>query len=49
MNPKTRIMKKVAIEDAVIADQTFSKLMGEDVEERRKFIAERAHDAQIDI
>lgn len=49
MNPKTRFMKKVAIEDAVIADQTFSKLMGEDVEERRKFIAERAHEAQIDI
>jgi len=49
MNPKTRLMKKVSIEDAAVADETFSKLMGEDVEARRKFIAERAHEAQIDV
>lgn len=49
MNPKTRLLKKVMIEDAAIADGVFSRLMGEDVEERRKFIAERAHEAQIDI
>jgi len=49
MNPKTRMLKKVTIDDAAIADEVFSKLMGEDVEERRKFIAERAHEAQIDI
>ncbi len=49
MNPKTRKSKKVSVYDAAIADQVFSKLMGEDVEERRKFIAERAHEAQIDI
>jgi DNA gyrase subunit B len=49
MKPSTRLLKKVMIEDAAIADETFSKLMGEDVEERRKFIAERAHEAQIDI
>jgi DNA gyrase subunit B len=49
MNPKTRMMKRVTIEDAAIADETFSKLMGEDVEARRQFIAERAHEAQIDI
>jgi DNA gyrase subunit B len=49
MNPKTRMLKKVTIEDAAIADEVFSRLMGEDVEERRKFIAERAHEAQIDI
>ncbi len=49
MNPRTRLLKKVTIVDAAIADEVFSKLMGEDVEERRKFIAERAHEAQIDI
>ncbi|MEM4259250.1 MAG: DNA topoisomerase (ATP-hydrolyzing) subunit B [Candidatus Pacearchaeota archaeon] len=49
MNPKTRLLKKVTIEDAAIADEVFSRLMGEDVEERKKFIAERAHEAQIDI
>ena len=49
MNPKTRMMKKVTIEDAALADQTFSKLMGDDVEARRKFIAERAHEAEVDI
>lgn len=49
MNPRTRMLKKVTIEDAAIADEVFSRLMGEDVEERRKFIAERAHEAQIDI
>jgi DNA gyrase subunit B len=49
MNPRTRLLKKVTIEDAAIADEVFSRLMGEDVEERRKFIAERAHEAHIDI
>ena len=49
MNPKTRMLKKVTIDDAAIADECFSRLMGEDVEARRKFIAERAHEAQIDI
>jgi DNA gyrase subunit B len=49
MNPKTRLLKKVTIEDAVKADETFSKLMGDDVEPRKIFIAERASEAQIDI
>ena len=49
MNPKTRLLKKVTIEDTVKADETFSKLMGDDVEPRKKFIAERAQEAQIDI
>ena len=49
MDPKTRLLKKVTIEDAVKADETFSKLMGDDVEPRKKFIAERAQEAQIDI
>ena len=49
MNPKTRMLKKVMIEDAVKADEVFSKLMGDDVEPRKQFIAERASEAQIDI
>ncbi len=49
MNPKTRLLKKVTIEDAALADETFSKLMGDDVEARRHFIAENAHYAVIDV
>jgi len=49
MNPKTRLLNKVMVEDAVKADETFSKLMGDDVDPRKVFIAERASEAQIDI
>lgn len=44
MDPANRIMKKVTIEDGMIADQLFSVLMGEDVEPRREFIIEHAHE-----
>ena len=49
MNPTTRILKKVTIEDAVEADQTFSILMGDDVEPRRLFIEEHAKEAELDV
>lgn len=49
MDPKNRLLNKVNIEDAVKADQVFSKLMGDDVEPRRLFIAERAKYAEIDV
>ncbi|MGV8142017.1 MAG: DNA topoisomerase (ATP-hydrolyzing) subunit B [Candidatus Pacearchaeota archaeon] len=49
MNPKTRMMKKVTILDAVKSDEVFSKLMGDDVDPRKQFIAEHASEAQIDI
>ncbi len=49
MNPKTRLLNKVLIEDAVKADETFSKLMGTEVEYRKQFIAERAAEAEVDI
>ena len=49
MRPNKRFLKKVVIEDAVVADQIFSQLMGDDVEARRQFISERAQEAQIDI
>jgi len=42
MNPENRVLLKVAMEDALEADETFTKLMGEDVEVRRRFIEENA-------
>jgi len=49
MNPDTRIMKKVTIDDAVEADRIFSILMGDDVKPRRQFIIEKAHEAFLDV
>ena len=49
MDPKKRILKKVTVEDAALADEVFSRLMGDDVEARRQFIAERAAEADIDV
>lgn len=49
MNPKTRKIKKIYIEDAIEADKVFSMLMGDDVPARKKFIEENAKEAQLDI
>ena len=49
MNPKTRKIKKIFIEDAVEADQTFSMLMGDDVPSRKQFIMENALNAELDV
>ncbi len=48
MDPVHRRLKKVSIEDAISADQTFSLLMGEDVAPRREFIESNATYANID-
>ena len=48
MNPKTRLLKQVNIENAAEADEIFSMLMGDDVPPRRQFIEENAHYANID-
>ncbi len=48
MNPETRLLKQVTIEDAAGADYVFSMLMGEDVGPRREFIEQNAVYAKID-
>ena len=48
MDPKTRLLKQVTIENAAEADEIFSMLMGDDVEPRRAFIEEHATYANID-
>ena len=48
MNPETRLLKQVTIENAAEADEIFSMLMGDDVEPRRQFIEENATYANID-
>ena len=42
LNPENRTLLQIAIEDAIAADETFSVLMGEQVEPRRKFIEDNA-------
>jgi DNA gyrase subunit B len=49
MNPKTRRLKQVSIEDGVDADETFSLLMGDAVAPRRAFIEENAENAEVDL
>jgi DNA gyrase subunit B len=49
MNPNTRKIKKIFIEDAVEADRTFTMLMGDDVPARKAFIQENAKEANLDI
>jgi DNA gyrase subunit B len=48
MNPETRLLKQVTIENAAAADYVFSMLMGEDVGPRREFIEKNATYANID-
>jgi DNA gyrase subunit B len=47
MNPETRLLGQVTLEDAATADELFSILMGEDVEARRSFITRNAKDVRF--
>jgi DNA gyrase subunit B len=48
MNPESRLLKQVSLDNAAEADHTFSMLMGDDVEQRRQFIEKNATFANID-
>ena len=47
MDPKTRILQRVTIEDAAVADRAVRELMGNQVEYRREYIEKHAHDARF--
>jgi DNA gyrase subunit B len=47
MNPATRVLLQVTLDDAATADELFSVLMGEDVEARRAFITRNAKDVRF--
>ena len=50
LNPENRTLKKITIEDAILADTIFSTLMGEEVEPRREFIMQHANEVKnLDI
>jgi DNA gyrase subunit B len=47
MNAGTRTLLQITVEEAAIADEVFSKLMGDDVPSRRAFIQENAKDVRF--
>ncbi|MEM2838712.1 MAG: DNA topoisomerase (ATP-hydrolyzing) subunit B [Thermoplasmata archaeon] len=47
INPATRMLKRVMIEDAMLADELFTILMGDAVEPRREFIQEHAREVEV--
>ncbi len=49
LDPKTRILKRVEIEDARMASDVTEMLMGTNVPPRKAFIYEHAQDAELDI
>lgn len=49
LNPETRLLKRVEIEDAKMASEVTGMLMGNDVAPRRQFIHDHAHDAELDV
>ena len=50
MDIEKRILRKITVNDCMMADQVFAKLMGDEVEPRRKFIEENAKYVQnLDI
>ncbi|MCI8668736.1 MAG: DNA gyrase subunit B [Lachnospiraceae bacterium] len=49
LNPETRLLKLVEIEDGKMASEVTGMLMGNDVAPRRQFIHDHAHDAELDV
>lgn len=49
MDINTRVLRKITVDDAIAADEVFSKLMGEEVGPRREFIETNATYANLDI
>ena len=49
MNPQSRTLKKVNVEDAAVADEVFTMLMGEEVPPRKRFIQTHAKLATLDV
>jgi DNA gyrase subunit B len=49
MNPQNRVLVQVGVDDAALADQVFSMLMGDEVEPRRLFIEQNAKYARLDV
>ena len=49
LNPETRMLKRIEIEDGRLANDVTSLLMGSDVPPRKEFIYEHAHDAELDV
>jgi DNA gyrase subunit B len=47
MNPATRSLLQVSVEESAIADEVFSTLMGDDVESRKRFIQINAQDVRF--
>ena len=49
MNPETRVLKRVGIEDLIVANEVFENLMGTEVAPRKVFIQENARFAEISV
>ena len=49
MDPENRVLKQVTVEDAALADEVFSMLMGDEVPPRKKFIQTNAKQAILDV